>query len=144
MKYKNIKGKNITEKIVNSLTSLSESIYSVEYKDYKVISINIEFDNIEDGNLLISGKSVKYFNVCGASYSPYIYFGCIVFDIGLVTLGKFKLDFLSEDSSFGNIKIMLGGLKEKVYHNVFIREFNRIDDNIYIVMFDGMNNDVVE
>lgn len=127
----------LTEKQVNNLKLLVEDIYSINYKEFKVIGINFKFDGCAASfpvncNAL---KSIKVFNSFSGDNRV---IGNIIFNISYVTLGEFTLDFLTSYNNTGTIRIMLQSLNSDIYKADFISRIYPIDsDGNYACIFEG-------
>lgn len=127
----------LTSKLSKKLKLLNESIYDVSYKDYKVLGLKISFDGMKE-DLFIPDKSIKSIKVFDSLYDNNSVLGYLCIDITKVSLGYYTLDFLSSYNNSGIIKVMLSGLDSNIYKVDFISRFDKVDDNTYICVFNGV------
>lgn len=106
---------------------MSKSLYSIDYKDLKVIGISIHYDGCSD-KLLISDKSINCIKVFDSILGNNRIIGNMVININKVKFGNYTLDFLNNYNNNGFISIILENLDSDVYECDFISRLYPVDD----------------
>ena len=73
---------------------LRESLYSIDYKDLRIIGISIHYSGCSD-KLLISDKSINCIKVFDSTLGNNRIIGNMVININKVKFGNYTLDFLN-------------------------------------------------
>lgn len=126
----------LTENQINRLKLLNEFNIIKEDVAPKVIGVNIKFD-VFDEDFTILEKSLKNFNVYTQRENQNHSIGYVCFDMKNVKLGSFTLDFLKEYQKSGTLEIMLDDLTSEVYNVQWFQGMQKIQDDIYICLFEG-------
>ncbi len=116
---------------------LRESLYSIDYKDLRIIGISIHYDGCSD-KLLISDKSINCIKVFDSTLGNNRIIGNMVININKVKFGNYTLDFLNNYNNTGFISVILENLDSDVYECEFISRLYPIDDKgNYSCIFEG-------
>lgn len=116
---------------------LRESLYSIDYKDLRIIGINIHYDGCSD-KLLISDKSINCIKVFDSTLGNNKIIGNMVININKVKFGNYTLDFLNNYNNTGFISVILENLDSDVYECEFISRLYSVDDKgNYSCIFEG-------
>lgn len=116
---------------------LRESLYSIDYKDLRIIGISIHYDGCSD-KLLISDKSINCIKVFDSTLGNNRIIGNMVININKVKFGNYTLDFLNNYNNTGFISVILENLDSDVYECEFISRLYSVDDKgNYSCIFDG-------
>lgn len=116
---------------------LRESLYSIDYKDLRIIGINIHYDGCSD-KLLISDKSINCIKVFDSTLGNNRIIGNMVININKVKFGNYTLDFLNNYNNTDFISVILENLDSDVYECEFISRLYSVDDKgNYSCIFDG-------
>jgi hypothetical protein len=116
---------------------LRESLYSIDYKDLRIIGISIHYECCSD-TLLISDKSINCIKVFDSTLGNNRIIGNMVININKVKFGNYTLDFLNNYNNTGFISVILENLDSDVYECEFISRLYPIDDKgNYSCIFEG-------
>lgn len=117
---------------------LRESLYSIDYKDLRIIGISIHYDGCSD-KLLISDKSINCIKVFDSTLGNNRIIGNMVININKVKFGNYTLDFLNNYNNIGLISVILENLDSDVYECEFISRLYPVDDKgNYSCIFEGI------
>ncbi len=117
---------------------LRESLYSIDYKDLRIIGISIHYDGCSD-KLLISDRSINCIKVFDSILGNNRIIGNMIININKVKFGNYTLDFLNNYNNTGFISVILENLDSDVYECEFISRLYPIDDKgNYSCIFEGI------
>ena len=123
--------------VLKSSRKLNENLYSIDYKDLKVIGISFYFDDCSD-KLLVTDKSIKCIKVFDSFLGSNRIIGNIVINMDNVMLRNYTLDFLTSYNNTGVINVILQSLESDTYKCDFISRLYPVDDNgNYSCIFEG-------
>ena len=117
---------------------MGKSLYSIDYKDLRIICISIHYEGCSD-KLLISDKSINCIKVFDSTLGNNRIIGNMVININKVKFGNYTLDFLNNYNNTGFISVILENLDSDVYECEFISRLYPVDDKgNYSCIFEGI------